>query len=143
MMKMQNLRFKDPELEKCRLAFLKLDPENRLSMSHFDLAEHTDIKDLSQWIKFLKNPSVKDKLNEELEIYVAAQQRKLISLATDKSQSTGMAQLISALDKTQERQETAPSGPAFVYMYVPPNANETDNPTVKIAKTDPFTDITI
>lgn len=140
---MQNLRFSDTELEQCRLAFLELNPEDRLSMSHFDLAEHTTITDLSLWIKFLKDPTVKDKLNEELEIYVAAQQRKLISLATDKSQSTGMAQLISALDKTQERQEAAPSGPAFVYMYVPPNANEMENPEMRLVDTDPFTDITI
>ena len=137
---MNTLRFNDADIEKCRKAYLKLDPEQRLTMSHFDLAEQTDIKDLALWVKFLKEPSIKDKINEELEIYIAAQQRKLISLATDKSQSTGMAQLIAALDKAQDRQETTQSGPAFVYMFVPPNENEKEVPNMQEVKIDPFKD---
>lgn len=135
---MNTLKFNDRDLDKCRKAYLTVDPEQRLTMSHFDLAEHTDIKDLALWVKFLKEPSVKDKINEELEIYIAAQQRKLISLATDKSQSTGMAQLISALDKAQDRQETAQTGPAFVYMFVPPNENEAGNANLQEVIRDPF-----
>lgn len=135
---MNTLKFSDKDLEKCRKAYLTLDPEQRLTMSHFDLAEHTDIKDLTLWVKFLKEPNVKDKINEELEIYVDAQKRKLISLATDKSQSTGMAQLIAALDKTQERQETGVNGPAFVYMFVPPNENEQEVENLEKVLKDPF-----
>lgn len=140
---MNTLSFKDRDLEKCRKAYLTVDPEQRLTMSHFDLAEHTDIKDLALWVKFLKEPNVKDKINEELEIYIAAQQRKLISLATDKSQSTGMAQLIAALDKAQDRQETGPTGPAFVYMFVPPNENEQNVENLRTVSKDPFQNIEI
>lgn len=137
---MNTLKFTDKDLERCRKAYLKLDPEQRITMSHFDLAEQTDIKDLGAWVRFLKEPSVKDKINEELDIYISAQQRKLISLATDKSQSTGMAQLIAALDKAQERQESTQTGPAFVYMFVPPNEHEEHATNLNQVKTDPFKD---
>ena len=137
---MNTLKFTDKDLERCRKAYLKLDPEQRITMSHFDLAEQTDIKDLGAWVRFLKEPSVKDKINEELDIYISAQQRKLISLATDKSQSTGMAQLIAALDKGQERQESTQTGPAFVYMFVPPNEHEEHATNLNQVKTDPFKD---
>ena len=140
---MTTLKFDDPALNECLQAFLQLPPEDRITMSHFDLAELTDIKDLSIWIKFLKDPKVKDKLDEELDIYVDAQKRKLISLTTDKANSVGVAQMITALGKAQEKQEQTSTGPAFVYMYVPPNANEEELDNIEQLPTDPFTGFNI
>lgn len=140
---MKQLVFTDPELKACQKEYLKLNPEDRLSMSHFELAEMTNIKDQYVWLKFLKEPTIADQINEELEVYTAAQQRKLISLSTDKANSVGVAQLINALDKAREKQEITQSGPAYVYMYIPPNTNEQGNENLVEVKDDPFKNITI
>lgn len=140
---MNTLKFDDPGLQTCLEAFLKVDPEDRITMSHFDLAAVTDVKDLSLWVKFLKDPHVKDKLDEELDIYMDAQKRKLISLTTDKANSVGVAQMITALGKAQEKQEQTSTGPAFVYMYIPPNANEEELENIEELPNDPFNGFTI
>lgn len=140
---MNTLKFDDANLQACLEAFLQVDPEDRITMSHFDLAAATPVKDLSLWVKFLKDPQVKDKLDEELDIYMDAQKRKLISLTTDKANSVGVAQMITALGKAQEKQEQTSTGPAFVYMYIPPNANEEELENIEQLPNDPFNGFTI
>ncbi len=118
-----NIAFTDPRMIMCQQEYNKLDPEQRLSMSHFDLAQLTAINETEPWIEFLKDPRVADSINEELTIYKEAQQRKLISRATTHDKSVGTAQMINALGKAMET-ETAKTGTMMIYSYVPLNARE-------------------
>ena len=118
-----NIAFTDPRMIMCQQEYNKLDPEQRLSMSHFDLAQLTAINETEPWIEFLKDPRVADSMNEELTIYKEAQQRKLISRATTHDKSVGTAQMINALGKAMET-ETAKTGTMMIYSYVPLNARE-------------------
>lgn len=118
-----NIAFTDPRMIMCQQEYNKLDPEQRLSMSHFDLAQLTAINETEPWIEFLKDPRVADSINEELTIYKEAQQRKLISRATTHDKSVGTAQMINALGKAMET-ETAKTGTIMIYSYVPLNARE-------------------
>ena len=38
-----NINFTDPRMVMCQQEYNKLDPEERITMSHFDLAQHTAI----------------------------------------------------------------------------------------------------
>jgi len=132
-----NINFDDPRMVMCQQEYNKLDPEQRLSMSHFDLAQNTAISDTEPWIDFLKDPRVADKINEELTIYKEAQQRKLIQRATTHDKSVGTAQMINALGKAMET-ETAKTGTLMIYSYVPLNACEAQAPSARQETHDIF-----
>ena len=132
-----NINFDDPRMVMCQQEYNKLDPEQRLSMSHFDLAQNTAISDTEPWIDFLKDPRVADKINEELTIYKEAQQRKLIQRATTHDKSVGTAQMINALGKAMET-ETAKTGTLMIYSYVPLNACEAQAPSARQEAYDIF-----
>ena len=132
-----NVNFSDPRMIMCQQEYNKLDPEQRLSMSHFDLAQNTAITDTEPWIEFLKDPRVADKINEELTIYKEAQQRKLIQRATTHDNSVGTAQMINALGKAMET-ETAKTGTMMIYSYVPLNAREAQAPGARQETRDVF-----
>lgn len=132
-----NINFDDPRMVMCQQEYNKLDPEQRLSMSHFDLAQNTAISDTEPWIDFLKDPRVADKINEELTIYKEAQQRKLIQRATTHDKSVGTAQMINALGKAMET-ETAKTGTLMIYSYVPLNACEAQAPSARQEAHDIF-----
>lgn len=132
-----NINFSDPKMILCQQEYNKLDPEARISMSHFDLAQCTAIDDIEPWIQFLKDPRVADKINEELTLYKEAQQRKLIQRATTHDKSVGTAQMINALGKAMET-ETAKTGMPMIYSYVPLNAREAQAPNVRQETRDIF-----
>lgn len=132
-----NITFNDPRMIMCQQEYNKLDPETRITMSHFDLAKHTAITQIEPWIDFLKDPRVADKINEELTIYKEAQQRKLISRSTTHDKSVGTAQMINALGKSMEN-EVAKTGTLMVYSYVPLNANESLAPNTRKERKDIF-----
>lgn len=132
-----NIQFTDPRMIMCQQEYNKLNPEQRLSMSHFDLAKHTPIDDIEPWIEFLKDPRVADKINEELSIYKEAQQRKLIQRATTHDKSVGTAQMINALGKSLETEQTK-TGTLMIYSYVPMNAREAQSPNATVNSTDIF-----
>lgn len=132
-----NINFTDPKMIMCQQEYNKLDPEQRISMSHFDLAQLTAIDDIEVWIQFLKDPRVEDKINEELTLYKGAQQRKLIQRATTHDKSVGTAQMINALSKAMET-ETAKTGTMMIYSYVPLNAKEAQAPNVRKERRDIF-----
>ena len=132
-----NVNFNDPRMIMCQQEYNKLDPEERLTMSHFDLAQHTAIDDIEPWIDFLKDPRVADSINEELKIYKEAQQRKLISRATTHDKSVGTAQMINALGKSME-EGVAKTGTLMIYSYVPLNANESHAPNTRKESDDIF-----
>lgn len=132
-----NIAFTDPRMIMCQQEYNKLDPEQRLSMSHFDLAQLTAINETEPWIEFLKDPRVADSINEELTIYKEAQQRKLISRATTHDKSVGTAQMINALGKAIET-ETAKTGTMMIYSYVPLNAREAQAVNARVETHDIF-----
>lgn len=133
-----NVAFKTPDMMECQDEYNKLDPEQRISMSQYDLAHFTEIKDIESWIKFLKDPRVSEKIDEEVELYAKSQQRKLVALATTNDKSTGTAQMIAALDKTNSQGNNNKSGEIFVYSFVPLNTKEADAPYVKELSRDIF-----
>lgn len=124
-----NLRLSSPNLIECLKEFEKLVPEDRLSMSVYDLAEFTDIKDYTRWIEFMKEPAVAEAIDEELNLYIDAQKRKLIQTTTIDDKSVGKAQLITALTKANEG-SAGTGGNLFVYSYIPLNENEKKRPNV-------------
>lgn len=124
-----NLRLSSKNLIECLEEFDKLVPEDRLSMSVYDLAEFTDIKDYTRWIEFMKEPAVAEAIDEELNLYIDAQKRKLIQTTTIDDKSVGKAQLISALTKANEG-GAGTGGNLFVYNYIPLNENERKRPNV-------------
>lgn len=124
-----NLRLSSPNLIECLKEFEKLVPEDRLSMSVYDLAEFTDIKDYTRWIEFMKEPAVAEAIDEELNLYIDAQKRKLIQTTTIDDKSVGKAQLITALTKANEG-GAGTGGNLFVYNYIPLNENERKRPNV-------------
>ena len=132
-----NFKFDDPRLNMCQAEYNKLDPEQRLSMSHFDFASSTNIKEIEPWVSFLKDPRVTDRVNEELNIYKESQKRKLIARATTHDKSIGTAQMINALDKVGS-DEQAKTGAMMIYSYVPLNAKEAQSPNAEVNKTDLF-----
>lgn len=132
-----NINFDNEALRACQTAYNSLDPEKRLVMSHFDLAKSTEINDLDAWLDFLKDPRVSNSINEELQIYKEAQQRKLIQRATTHDKSVGTAQMINALNKTIEN-DNGKSGEFMIYTYVPMNAKETESPNAAAVDADIF-----
>ena len=124
-----NLRLSSQNLIECLEEFEKLVPEDRLSMSVYDLAEFTDIKDYTRWIEFMKEPAVAEAIDEELNLYIDAQKRKLIQTTTIDDKSVGKAQLITALTKANEG-GAGTGGNLFVYNYIPLNENERKRPNV-------------
>ena len=131
-----NINFEDKGMQRCQIEFNKIKPEESIVMSHFDLAKQTSIKETSAWVKFLKDPRVAQVLEEELQLYKEAQQRKLIQRATLHDRSTGTAQMINALGKTKA--EDGKSGQIFIYSYVPPNLKETKSPYLTAETKDIF-----
>lgn len=131
-----NINFEDEDMQRCQIEFNKINPEESIVMSHFDLAKQSNIKETSTWIKFLKDPRVAQALEEELQLYKEAQQRKLIQRATLHDRSTGTAQMINALGKAKT--EDGKSGQIFIYSYVPPNLKETKSPYLTAETKDIF-----
>lgn len=129
--------FTDVKMRMCLDEYNRLNPEERISMSHFDLAEVTNIDDTDQWLAFLRDPRVADMIQEELSVYKAAQQRKLIQRATTHDKSVGTAQMISALGKSMET-DNDKSGAIFVYSYVPLNAHDANSPQARTLDNDVF-----
>lgn len=122
----------------CQAEYNKLPPEERITMSHFDLANQTKIDRIDPWIEFLKDPRVSDKINEELKLFREAQQRKLIKRATQHDKSVGTAQMINALGKSIEDTNGKSDGPVFIYSYVPLNDSEEKVPTTRKLRKDIF-----
>lgn len=133
-----NVEFKTPDMIACQDEYNKQDPEQRISMSQYDLANLTSIKDIDQWVSFLKDTRVSEKIDEEVEIYTKAQQRKLVALATTNDKSTGTAQMIAALGKTDNQGNNNKSGETFIYSFVPLNTKEADAPYARSLSRDIF-----
>lgn len=137
-MKLSELEFNDIELYDCATAWEELDPEDRLSMSFIDLAKYSSIDDTDAWKRFLREPKVKEYIDEEVRLFTEAQARKLITTATENERSTGAAQMITSLQKTLETNESAKSGNLFIYSYVPLTAKEKNAPNTRTEEVNIF-----
>ena len=105
-----------------------LDTEKAITYSHYDLARETDYT-ADQWKVFLSDGRVAKYLDAEVELFKQAQMRKLISRATTNDKSVGTAQMLNAIGKSMEDEQTETN--FFIYSYVPLTANETHAPTVR------------
>ena len=109
-----------------------------IAWNHYDLAQKTPIPDVEVWKEFLMDPDVRDWLAEERGLL---QSSELAKLSTDvsNSRSVGQAQLISAMDRiNQSNKNDAATGPAFIYTYVPLNAQQQHAPNVRMLTEDIF-----
>lgn len=132
-----NFDFNDSELQQCQVMFNSLPPEERLFMTHYELAQKTRIKDSTLWKRFLLDTRVTEWINQELTLFKAAQLRKLVKNATDNDRSVGAAQMLTALNKTFDT-DTQKEGNVFIYSYVPMNVREQTAPNTQILDHDIF-----
>lgn len=81
-------------------------------------------------------PDVKDYINSEMAIIQEAELQRMTKRASE-SRSTGQAQLMTAIQKMQEKTSTK-EGPVFVYCYVPLSTEQEQAPNVIKLDNDPF-----
>lgn len=116
------------QYEDCNKIFLELGEEG-LYLSHYQLAEMTDIKDVLVWKAFLMDPRTVDYISSEMAIIRGAAINEMVHKAPN-SNSVGQSQLINALQKLDER-DNQKEGPAFIYCYVPLNGQQKYAPNVR------------
>lgn len=121
--------------EKLKEIFIELMPKS-LAMSHYDLANETEVDDPQIWKKFLTDNEVAQWIESENSLMQDVELRKLIQNISG-SKSVGQAQLINSLQKLQENTKTK-EGPAFIYCYIPPNNSQKDIETLITIDNDPF-----
>lgn len=132
---MLNLNWTDPLMAELQDAYNQGLP-GHLYCSHYDLANlcgHTP----ADWKRFLTDAQVADYIQQELRILQQTEMTKLLQDVSGKSKSVGTAQLVSALTKLLDSQQTK-DGPAFVYCYIPLNPDERQAPNVVTLDHDPF-----
>jgi hypothetical protein len=128
----------DDELFKQCWDILRNNAPATLSMNHYELAQRTPVNNPQIWKEFLMIEDISEWLKEEREIMQNTELAKLTANISS-SKSVGQAQLISALDRLQNnRADNAASGPAFVYCYIPLNAEQKQAPNVQILQEDIF-----
>ena len=132
-------RLEPDQMEQCWEILQNNAPES-ISWNHYDLAEYTEIKNITVWKAFLLEATVQEWLEEERTIL---QQYELSKLTRDvaNSRSVGQAQLINSMEKlnSANRNKTT-SGPIFVYTYIPLNAEQRAAPNVIELTEDIFLD---
>lgn len=124
MMKLTERQYKE-----CWEIFLSLE-EEALHLSHYQLAQMTDITDALQWRAFLIDPRTADYIAQEMSIIRSAAINEMVQKAPN-SRSVGQSQLINALQKLDE-QAAHKEGPVFIYCYVPLNEEQKEAPNVRI-----------
>lgn len=91
--------------------------EEALSKSHYELANSTPITNPIKWKIFIMEQDVIEYVNQEQNILLQTEIRKLTKDAS-KSNSIGRAQLLTAIGKVIEEKPTK-QGERYIYMYVP------------------------
>lgn len=126
------------ELHEEMLDMFKALGRKALTMNHYDFAEVTEINDPQAWKEFLQIEPIAEYITEEFNAIQDSELRKLI-LDINNSSSVGKAQLINALQKQlKENANNEKTGPAFIYTYVPLNAEERNADNVEVLDNDPF-----
>ena len=109
--------------------FKDLGPD-AITLSHYDLAEQTEIRDPEQWKQFLMEPEVKRWIESEVTIMQDTELKRLVKGAA-KSKSMGQAQLINAFSKLNEKTDSK-EGPIIIYSFVPLNENQKATSNINI-----------
>lgn len=109
-----------------------------LMESHYELAVGSKF-DATQWKGFLTHPQIADELNSEFLLMQQNKVRKLVGGLDSATRSTGQAQLINTLigniDKAGDNKN---EGPAFIYTFVPVNAEQRHADNVVELDFNPF-----
>jgi hypothetical protein len=121
------------QFEECDRIF-KAIGEEALYLSHYQLAQETNILDPQIWKSYLMDPRTVDYINSEMSIIRTAAINDMVHKAPD-SNSVGQSQLINALQKLDEK-GARKDGPAFIYCYVPLNDEQKEAPNVRRIHTD-------
>ena len=79
-----------------------------LAMNHYELAQHTKIKDPLLWRTFLMEPKIKEHIATETALVRNAELNK-ITQDIGTSHSVGQAQIISSLSKLSEKEHVKQS----------------------------------
>lgn len=116
------------QFEQCKEIFMEL-KEEALYLSHYQLAEQTEIKDAMVWKAFLMDSQTTDYIATEMNLIRSTSINKMVSEAAD-SRSVGQSQLITALQKLDEK-STHKDGPVFIYSHVPLNDEQANAPNVR------------
>lgn len=119
--------------EQCWNIFLSL-KEEALYLSHYQLAELTEIKDAFVWKEFLMEPKTVDYVSTEMNLIRTSAINKMVAEAPH-SRSVGQSQLINALQKLDEKSNHK-EGPVFIYSYVPLNEAQKKAPNVRICNAE-------
>ena len=123
------MKLTESQYQECWEIFLSLE-EEALHLSHYQLAQQTDIRDALQWRAFLIDPRTADYIAQEMQIIRSAAINEMVQKAPN-SRSVGQSQLINALQKLDE-QASHKEGPVFIYCYVPLNEEQKAAPNVRI-----------
>ena len=132
-----NFTWSRPDLAGCQDEFMKLPAEERIFMSHYELAETTRYGTAQLWKEFLMDKRVADWMQSETQLFKEAQMRKLIKNVTNNDKPVGAAQMLNALNKVTTPEDKK-EGELIVYSYVPLNAREEQAPNVRINTSDLF-----
>lgn len=116
------------QYEKLFTVFSKLGVE-ATTITHYDLAEKTEINDYVLWREFLLDPRTTDWRKTEMSIIKQGQINKIIHSAAD-SKSVGNAQIINAF-ANMDKDERKKDGPAFIYTHVPLNKEQEHSKAVQ------------
>lgn len=116
------------QYEECKKEFLALE-ERAIYLNHYQLARETAIENPSIWKAFLTDPKTVDYIQSEMSLIRSAAINDIIQQAPN-SRSVGQAQLINSLLKLEEVSSNK-EGPAFIYCYVPLNAEQKHAPNVQ------------
>ena len=107
-----------------------------LTLNHYELTKETGVAEPQVWKEFLMEPEIQQYISEETAIIRNAELHKITS-NLEGSRSVGQAQLISALTKLEDTQNTA-NGPAFIYSYVPLSEDQRAASNVQFEEHDIF-----
>ena len=132
-----NFEFEDEGLAACQEEFNRLNPEERLYMTHYDLSRETGVDDSQLWKRFLMETRVSNWIDQEITLIKSTTLRKMIKNADSNERSYGAAQMLNALNKSFDT-DTTKEGPLFIYTYVPLNEREQGAPNTQRADRDLF-----
>lgn len=126
------MKLTESQYNECWRIFTSLQEEG-LSLSHYQLAERTELNDAIIWKAFLTDPKTADYISSEMQIIRSAAINEMVQKAPN-SRSVGQSQLINALQKLDES-AAHKEGPVFIYSYVPLNEQQKAAPNVRLCDT--------
>lgn len=113
--------------------------KDALHMNHYDFAAAfpNSSYNTQDWKEFLTDNRVIEYINSEFEAIKQTELRKIIIDIGD-SRSVGQAQIINSLQKLMDGKDLKKEGPAYIYAYVPLDAEQMHADNVEVLDEDPF-----